>query len=84
MDRPANNNSTDLNAFQSEHLKRERHIQDPQRRAWADGMLARLPDSIAYQRTCSPQARLAEQLILNEMLDPWLARRTGETPFRLS
>ena len=58
--------------FQREHDKRERHITPEQQRIWADGLLKRLPDSIAYQAACTPDARRAEERKLNQYLELYL------------
>jgi hypothetical protein len=58
-----------------EQAKRERHLNDAQRRAWSDGLLASLPESKAYQAYCTPEARLREQQILLQQLSDWLERQ---------
>ncbi len=58
--------------FQREHEKRERQITPEQQRIWADGLLKRLPDSIAYQAACTPDARRAEERKLNQYLELYL------------
>ncbi len=68
----------DMAEFESEHLKRERRISNEQRRAWADGLLESLPFSAAYQRKCTPEARLKEQAELNANLHDWLQRKNAE------
>ena len=55
--------------FQREHAKRERHITPEQQRVWADSLLKKLPDSLAYQATCTPQARQTEERKLNLHLE---------------
>lgn len=58
--------------FQREHEKRERHITPEQERIWADGLLKRLPDSLAYQAACTPDARRVEERKLNQYLELYL------------
>lgn len=58
--------------FQREHEKRERHITPEQQRIWADGLLNRLPDSLAYQAACTPEARRDEERKLNQYLELYL------------
>lgn len=57
--------------FDSEHAKRDKRITDLQRRTWADGLIARLPDSLAFRKHCTPQARLHEQEVLLQLIDQW-------------
>ncbi|HUP82440.1 MAG TPA: hypothetical protein VM260_28055 [Pirellula sp.] len=61
----------DREEFDSEHAKRDRHITEQQRRWWADGLISRLPDSIAYRNACTPHARLKEQELLNVLVAEW-------------
>jgi hypothetical protein len=61
----------DSDFFQLEHAKRDRRISEQQRRQWADGLLACLPDSLGYQKACTRQSRLAEQELLNRLVDDW-------------
>lgn len=58
--------------FLREHKKRERHITPEQERIWAGGLLKRLPDSLAYQAACTPEARRAEERKLNQYLELYL------------
>ena len=58
--------------FLREHEKRERHITAEQQFNWADGLLKRLPDSLAYQAACTPEARRAEERKLNQYLELYL------------
>lgn len=58
--------------FLREHKKRERHITPEQERIWAGGLLKRLPDSLAYQAACTPEARRAEERELNQYLELYL------------
>ena len=58
--------------FQREHEKRKRHITPEQERIWADGLLKRLPDSLAYQAACTPDARRVEERKLNQYLELYL------------
>ena len=58
--------------FRREHEKRERHITPEQERIWADGLMKRLPDSLAYQAACTPEARRAEERQLNQYLELYL------------
>lgn len=58
--------------FLREHEKRERHITAEQHRTWADGLLKNLPDSLAYQLACTPEARRAEERKLNSYLELYL------------
>jgi hypothetical protein len=67
----SNNQNPPGEIFAAEHSKRDRRISDLQRRTWADGLIACLPDSIAYRQRCTPQARLQEQKILLELIDQW-------------
>ncbi len=62
------NHQSDCNAFDLEHAKRERHLTELQRRKWADDLLACLSDSVAYRNACTPQARLKEQALLNQLV----------------
>jgi hypothetical protein len=61
--------------FEKEHAKRDKRISEQQRREWADGLIASLPDSVAYQIACTPRARLAEQALLNQLVSEWLNKR---------
>jgi hypothetical protein len=70
----------DQQAFDAEHAKRERRINEEQRRAWADGLIASLPDSIAYRNACTPQARLVEQARLNEWVEHWKQSQSKHIP----
>ncbi len=63
------------NEFFEEHRKREKRISHEQRRAWADDLLARLPDSLAYQEKCTIKARLAEQEMLCKLVEDWQAQQ---------
>ena len=58
--------------FLREHQKRERHITAEQHRMWSDGLLKHLPDSLAYQAACTPEARRAEERKLNLFLELYL------------
>ena len=58
--------------FLREHEKRERHMTAEQQRIWANGLLKHLPDSLAYQAACTPEARRAEERKLNEYLEMYL------------
>ena len=58
--------------FLREHEKRDRHMTAEQRLAWADGLLKHLPDSLAYQAACTPEARRAEERKLNLYLQLYL------------
>lgn len=58
--------------FRREHEKRERRITPEQERIWADGLLKRLPDSLAYQAACTPDARRVEERKLNQYLELYL------------
>ena len=76
--------SRDCDPFDSEHAKRDRRISEEQRQIWADGLIACLPDSIAYRKACTPQSRLKEQALLNQLVAQWQMARTsiteGQTP----
>jgi hypothetical protein len=61
----------DQNSFEAEHQKRDRRISEEQRRQWADGLLACLPDSAAYRNACTRAARLADQERLNAWVEEW-------------
>jgi hypothetical protein len=63
-----------MNEFEAEHKKRDARITEEQRRAWADDMLKRLRDSIAYQKKCTPQARMAEEKELLKLYADWERR----------
>lgn len=58
--------------FQREHKKRDRHLTPEQERIWAGGLLKRLPDSLAYQAACTPEARRAEERNLIQYLELYL------------
>ena len=62
--------------FQQEHQKRKRHMTAEQQRIWADGLLNHLPDSLAYQAACTPEARRAEERKLNLYLELYLQSKT--------
>ena len=57
--------------IQFEHEIRDKRISPEQKQAWTDGLLASLPDSVAYQRKCTKEARLAEQEILLQLVSDW-------------
>jgi hypothetical protein len=57
--------------FDSEHAKRDRRITPEQQQKWADELISHLPDSLAYQQACTPQARLQEQALLNQLVAQW-------------
>ena len=63
--------TSDHQEFESEHAKRERRITLQQRQAWADGLIACLPDSVGYKKACTRQARLQEQVLLNQLVADW-------------
>lgn len=60
--------------FDAEHAKRDRRINDQQRRNWAEGLIASLPISKAYKNACTPQARLREQALLNHLVALWQSK----------
>jgi len=64
--------------FDAEHTKRDRRISERQRRQWADGLISCLPDSMGYRAACTPQARMKEQALLNELVENWKANRLAE------
>ncbi len=64
------------NEFESEHAKRDRRISDKQQREWADALISCLPDSESYRAACTPQARLKEQVLLNQWVAEWLNARS--------
>lgn len=68
----------DRELFESEHAKRDRRVSEQQRRVWADGLLASLPDSIAYKKACTPQERLKEQELLNRLDADWRRSRGND------
>lgn len=63
--------TSDHQEFESEHAKRERRVTQQQRQAWADGLIACLPDSVGYRKACTRQARLQEQVLLNQLVVDW-------------
>jgi transcription elongation GreA/GreB family factor len=63
--------------FELEHAKRDKRITDLQRRNWAESLLASLADSAAYRKACTPQARLAEQTLLNRLLEEWKSKQSS-------
>ena len=71
--------------FESEHAKRDGRISEQQQREWAHGLISCLPDSESYRAACTPQARLKEQVLLNQWVADWLKapqfdKRTGLQP----
>ena len=62
--------------FLRELQKRERHMTAEQQRMWSDGLLKHLPDSLAYQAACTPEARRAEERKLNLYLELYLQSKT--------
>ena len=67
------NRTSDREGFESEHAKRERRISQQQRRKWADEPIACLPDSVGYRNACTREARLQEQVLLNQFVFDWRA-----------
>ena len=63
--------SSDRESFDSEHAKRDSRISEQQRREWADGLIDCLPDSVGYRNACTREARLKEQLLLNQLAEEW-------------
>ena len=61
--------------FEREHAKRDQRITSAQQRAWSEGLLSCLPDSLAYRIACTPQARLKEQAVLIALVDQWQSRQ---------
>ncbi len=65
----------DFEAFQKqvelEEAKRNRFLSDLQRRQWADELLQQMVHSEEYQRKCTPEARRAEEAILNRVVDEY-------------
>jgi hypothetical protein len=57
----SSSNSISQADFFAEHSKRDKRIGEAQRRAWADGLIASLPNSLAYQKACTREARLSDQ-----------------------
>ena len=71
------NNLEGFSEIEKEQAKRERHLSDKQRQIWADGLLARLTESKAYQEYCTPEARLREQKKLLQFLEDWKSKSNG-------
>ena len=60
-----------LTDFDAEHAKRDQRISSDQKRKWANGLISCLPDSLGYRKACTPDARLKEQALLNELVEIW-------------
>ncbi len=57
--------------FKYEQEKLDKRISSEHRQARADGLLSPLPNSTAYQRKSTREARLAEQEFLLKLLSDW-------------
>ena len=59
---------------EAEEAKRDRFLSDLRRRQWADEMLQQMVHTEEYQRKCTPEARRAEEAILNRIVDEYFKR----------
>lgn len=57
-----------------EEAKRERFLSDVQRRQWADELLQQMVHSNEYRQKCTAEARLAEEALLNRVIEEYFKR----------